>query len=64
MSEIAKQYREDLKELNHPLYRFYLRFDIAVDLFLARHPRFTKLSLVVFVVLVEFEFCRAILLHL
>jgi len=61
MSEIAKQYREDLKELNFPLYRFYLRFDIAVDLFLARHPRFTKLSLVVFVVLVELEFCRVLL---
>ncbi len=61
MSEIAKQYREDLKELNHPLYRFYLRLDIAVDLFLARHPRFTKLSLVVFVVLVELEFCRVLL---
>jgi len=61
MSEIAKQYREDLKELNHPLYRFYLRFDIAVDLFLAHHPRFTKLSLVVFVVLVELEFCRVLL---
>lgn len=61
MSEIAKQYREDLKELNHPLYRFYLRFDIAVDLFLARHPRFTKLSLVVFIILVELEFCRVLL---
>jgi len=61
MSEIAKQYREDLKELNHPLYRFLLRCDIAMDLFLARHPRFTKLSLVVFVVLVELEFCRVLL---
>jgi len=61
MSEIAKQYREDLKELNHPLYRFLLRCDIAMDLFLARHPRFTKLSLVLVVILVELEFCRALL---
>lgn len=61
MSKIAKQYREDLKELNFPLYRIFLRFDIAVDLFLARHPRFTKLSLVVFVALVELEFCRVLL---
>lgn len=61
MSEIAKQYRADLKELDFPLYRFFLRCDIAVDLFLARHPRFTKLSLVVFVVLVELEFCRVLL---
>lgn len=45
MSEYSKLYRDELRELNHPLNRLQLRFFIAGCIWMDRHPRLTDFVL-------------------
>lgn len=42
MSEYAKLYRDELRELDHPLNRLQLRLFIAGCLWMERHPYLTN----------------------
>lgn len=45
MSEYSKMYRDELRELDHPLNRLQLRFIIAGCIWMDRHPRLTDFIL-------------------
>lgn len=45
MSEYSKMYRDELRELDHPLNRLGLRFFIAGCFWMDRHPRLTDFVL-------------------
>lgn len=45
MSEYAKMYREELRELDHPLNRLQMRFFIAGCVWMEKHPRITNFIL-------------------
>lgn len=47
MSHYAQLYRDELRELDHPLNRLQLRFFIAGCVWMEKHPKITNAILVV-----------------
>ena len=45
MSEYSRMYRDELRELDHPLNRLQLRLLLAGCVWMERHPRLTNLIL-------------------